>query len=421
VHPATRPATLTALALVLAGAPLAAQSVPDSLLARLRQTDSTLAALQARVDQLSEPTVRSRSRALVELTGLVLFNGYYNSGRTNNSDVPVYADTLAGAELAGLPARNVGAAARQTRLGLTVSEVRAIGAVVSATVQVDFFGGQQASTGGRTYPLVRLRVASVHVDWAHVGLLVGQDALLIAPQSPVSFASFATPLFAYSGNLWFRAPQVRLTAETSWSAHLGLQAAALAPMQPSPQGALLTQPDTAERSARPSVEARTYLSWGDGDAASEIGVGGHLGWLATTGDTLLQSQVVAADARIAFGRHVAISGEAFIGQALGTFGGGVGQNLGVAQVPVHSRGGWAQLDIRPGGGWQLGGGYGIDDPDTGDLPITGRGRNVTIAGHLIWRPGGGLLFGTEFRQIQTTYAAGTLTVNHVNAYAGLAF
>ena len=420
MHRKPRPAALAAVALVLAAAPLAGQT-PDSLAARLRRTEEALAALQARVDSIEAPTVRARSHATVELTGLVLFNGFYNSGHTNNSDLPLYADTLTAAEHAGLPARNVGAAARQTRIGLVFSDIRALGAVVSATAQMDFFGGQQASTGGRTFPLMRLRVASVRVDWAHVGLLVGQDAVLIAPVSPVSFASFATPLFASSGNLWARAPQVRLTAETSWSAHLGVQAAVLAPMQPSPQGALLTQPDSAERSGRPSGEGRLYLAWGDGDAASEIGVSGHIGWLATTGDSLLQSQVVAADARIALGRHIAIAGEAFTGQALGAFGGGVGQNLGVGQVPVRSRGGWGQLDIRPGGGWQFGGGYGIDDPNTADLPLTGRGRNVTIAGHLIWRPRGGLLFGTEYRRIQTTYAAGTLTVDHVNAYAGLSF
>ena len=46
---------------------------------------------------------------------------------------------------------------------------------------------------------------------------------------------------------------------------------------------------------------------------------------------------------------------------------------------------------------------------------------MVFAAHLIWRPGGGLLLGTEFRRLATTYASGTLSVNHINAYAGLAF
>jgi len=419
-------AVLAVLAASLAAASLSAQTPQDSIAVRLQRAEDAIAQLRAELGQQGQGAVRAHSRHTLEVTGQVLVNAFYNSAKTNNSDVPVYADTLTASDLAGLPTHNLGAAVRQTRLGLTLSDVRAIGAIVSGTVQVDFFGGQQPSTGGRTFPLLRLRVASARLDWAHVGLLVGQDALVIAPVNPVSFASFATPLFASSGNLWFRAPQVRLTAETSWPTHLGVQAAALAPMQPLAQGALLTQPDSAERSGRPSAEGRLYLAWGDGETASEIGFGGHIGWLATTGDTLLQSDALAADARIAFGRHLVLAGEAFTGQALGSMGGGVGQNLGVGHTPIRSRGGWAQLDIKPGAGWEFGGGYGMDDPNIADLPLvggvhTGRGRNVTIAGHLLWRPGGGLLFGAEYRRIETSYAAGTLSVNHINGYAGLSF
>ena len=423
---AARSLALAVLAAALGAASLPAQVPQDSVLARLRRAEEALEQLRAELGQQGEGAVRSRSRHTLEVTGQVLVNTFFNSAKTNNSDVPLYADTLTPGDIPGLPTRNLGAAVRQTRLGLSLSDVRAIGAVVSGTVQVDFFGGQQPSTGGRTYPLPRLRVAAARLDWAHVGLLIGQDALVIAPVNPVSFASFATPLFASSGNLWFRAPQVRLTAETSWRAHLGVQAAALAPLQPAAQGALLTQPDSAERSGRPSVEGRLYLAWGDGETASEVGVGAHLGWLATSGDTLLQSHAYAADARIALGPHLAIAGEAFTGQALGALGGAVGQNLGRNHTPIRSRGGWAQLDIKPGAGWEFGGGYGIDDPNVADLPLvlgvqSGRGRNVTIAGHLLCRPGGGLLFGVEFRRIETSYVAGTLSVNHINAYAGVAF
>jgi hypothetical protein len=46
---------------------------------------------------------------------------------------------------------------------------------------------------------------------------------------------------------------------------------------------------------------------------------------------------------------------------------------------------------------------------------------MTYATQLIWRPAGRLLLGTEFRRIETTYARGTLAVNHVNVYTGLAF
>jgi hypothetical protein len=418
----TRPITLAILAAALCTAPLAAQAPADSLAERLRRAEEAIAQLRARLEQQAQPAVRSRSRGTLEVYGLIVANGFYNSAKTNNSDIPAYADVPTTADTAShLPMSNVGATVRQSRLGFQVSGVRSLGALVTGHFQFDFMGGQQPSAAGRTSPLMRIRIASVRLDWAHVGILIGQDWILLATQTPASYAGMGVPLFAYSGNLWSRSPQVRFTAETSWKAHLGIQAAVLAPMQPLAQGALSTQPDSAERSGRPTVEGRAYLAWGSGDLASEVGVAGHAGWLATGGDSLLQSKVVALDGRVALGPHLVISGEAFSGQALGGFSGGVAQNLGLGGVPVRAMGGWVQVDIRPRSGWQVGGGYGIDDPKDEDLLTSGRGRNKTYAAHLIWRPGGGLVLGAEYKRMETLYRAGTLAANHINADTAMSF
>ena len=418
----TRPVTLAILAAALGTAPLAAQTPQDSLAERLRRAEEAIERLRARLEQQAQPAVRSRSRGTLEIYGLIVANGYYNSAKTNNSDIPAYAEVPAAADSAShLPLSNVGATVRQSRLGLQVSDVRALGAQVTGHFQFDFVGGQQPSAGGRTSPLMRIRIASVRMDWAHVGLLIGQDWTLLAPQTPTSYAAMGVPLFGYSGNLWFRSPQVRFTAETSWKTHLGVQAAVLAPMQPQAQGAVSTQPDSAERSGRPTVEGRAYLAWGTGDLASEIGVAGHAGWLATGGDSLLQSRAVSLDGRIALGPRLVISGEAFSGQALGSFNGGVAQNLGRGGVPVRAKGGWVQVDVRPRSGWQIGGGYGMDDPKDEDLLLSGRGRNVTYAVHVIWRPAGGLVFGTEYKRIETLYLEGSLVANHINVYTAMSF
>jgi len=413
---------LPILAAALGATPLAAQNQPDSLAERLRRAEEDISQLRTRLEQQAQPTVRSRSLRTVELYGLLVANGYYNDARTNNSDIPAYAEIPTAADTAsGLPTSNVGGIARQTRLGFTVSEAQALGALVTGRIETDFVGGQQPSAAGRTSPLLRLRIASVRLDWAHFGLLLGQDWTLLSPQNPTSYAAMGVPMFGYSGNLWFRAPQVRLTAETSWKAHLGIQAAALAPMQPLAQGVVATQPDSAERSGRPTAEGRTYLAWGSGEAAGEIGVAGHLGWLATGGDSLLQSEAVSLDGRIAISSHLVISGEAFSGRALGAFAGGVAQNLGRGGVPVRAEGGWVQVDVRPGSGWQFGGGYGIDDPKDADVLASGRFRNATYSGHLFWRSPSGLVIGAEYKRITTDYASGAYLANHINVYTALAF
>jgi hypothetical protein len=416
------PALAISLAVALAS-PLAAQdsaAVLDSLEARLQRTEDALERLQRQLEEQAQSKVGSRLRNHVTLSGLVITNAFYNNARVNNSDFPQF---LVPPDTSGLPNRHLGASVRQTRLGLTVSNVRTLNAILTADLQMDFAGGQQPSSTGRTSPLLRVRTATARLDWRHFGVLIGQEMPLISPNNPVSFAASGIPGFTAAGNLWLWIPQARLTWETGSGLRAGIQAAALSPTTPTAQPAFSTEPDDAEKSGRPALQGRVYVGWGDGDSESQFGAGVHRGWIATTGDTLLSSEAFSADWRLALGERFVILGEAFFnGQALaGLGGGGVGQNLGLNGVPVRSRGGWAQLNVRPSAVLEVGGGAGLDDPDEADLPATGRGRNVVFSGHLHYRPGGGLLLGFEFRRIETTYAAGRLSGNHLNWFAGVAF
>ncbi|MDP3775581.1 MAG: hypothetical protein Q8Q85_15075 [Gemmatimonadales bacterium] len=405
-----------------ASAAIAQETPPqDSLAERVQRLEETVERLQRQLEEQAQAKVQSRLRNRLELSGLILVNGFHNGARVNNSDVPQFVENPQ--DTSGLPNSHLGGAIRQTRLGITMSGARALGGDLSADLQMDFFGGQQPSGGGRTRPLLRVRTATLKVDWPHIGLLVGQESPLVAPHNPVSFAASGTPGFVTSGNLWLWIPQARLTFEAGSRVRFGVQGAALAPMQPSAQPAFDTQPDSAEKSGRPMAEGRVYVGWGSEDTESQIGFGIHRGWIATTGETLLTSEAYTADLRLALGPKVAILGEAFFnGLALsGLGGGGVGQSQGALGVPVRTQGGWVQLNLRPTFAWELGGGYGFDDPEDTDLPTTGRIKNVSYEGHLHWRPGGGLLMGLEFRRIETTYSPGVIAANHLNWFAGVAF
>src|SRR6266496_2934140 len=293
------------------------------------------------------------SKRTVELTGTVLVNGFFNSARVNNSDVPQFADSL--------PAAGAGGGAiRQTRLGISVTEPEVLGGTFAGEVDADFFGGQQPSTGGRTFPLLRLRRAVGTVAWAHVQLLFGQESPLVAERSPRSLASVGFPDFAGAGNLWLWVPQVRATLEQGFSLRLAEQVAVLAPTSGTAQGLFTTQPDSAERSRRPYLQARVRLAWGPTDDPSEVAIGGHLGWLASA-DTLFQSRALTADARIKVG-PVELLAEAFSGKALaGLGGGGIGQSFGPTGETVRTKGGWGQLNVRPRREVIVGAGCGIDD------------------------------------------------------------
>lgn len=355
----------------------------------------------------------------VTLTGTVLVNGFWNSAGVNSADLPLFAspDTI------GI--KGGGAGIRQTRLGVLISEPDVLGGTFTGEVDADFYGGQMASTGGRTFPLLRLRRATGTVSWDHFELMFGQDAPLVAPRNPRSLAAVGFPEFSAAGNLWLWIPQVRVSAEMGYSVRLAIQAAVLAPTAGTAQGPFFTQLDSAERTGRPYLEGRLRLGWGPSDDPSEFAIGAHQGWLqnldSLSGDSIQVSQAITVDTRVAIG-EVELVGEAFVGKALaGLGGGGIGQNFGIGGAPIRTKGGWAQLNVRPVHNWMVGGGCGLDDPDDADVPATGKFKNLVCEGHVEWRPAGPLLFGFTFRRLQTTYANGTFTANHLNLAAGYHF
>jgi hypothetical protein len=152
--------------------------------------------------------------------------------------------------------------------------------------------------------------------------------------------------------------------------------------------------------------------------AGDLSVGGHLGWLATAGDSLLESHAVAVALRFPLSALFEIRGEVFHGQALaGLGGGGIGQNQELDGSPLETTGGWAQLIIRPSREVELAAGLGIDNPQAN--PSNGRNQNQVAAAHLLWQPNP-LVFGIEYRRFETTFGS-ELEGGHLNLAAGLRF
>src|ERR671922_238376 len=130
------------------------------------------------------------------------------------------------------------------------------------------------------YVLSVMTIATV--SWQNVRptvqLLFGQESPLVAERSPRSLASVGFPEFAGAGNLWLWIPQIRVTGEVGSRVRLALQGAVVAPGTGSPQTTFATQPDSAERSGRPYLQARMRVAWGPTDDPSELAIGGHAGW-----------------------------------------------------------------------------------------------------------------------------------------------
>lgn len=401
--------------------PTPQQQSDTALAARLERAERQIELLRQQVTTLTTSRVEPRARHRVELSGLVLANAFYNNVKTNNSDVPAFVPPP---DAPGLPASGLGATVRQSQVALTAVVPSLAGGSFTGELDVDFFGGQQPSGGGRTFPLIRIRRVRAELTWDNAWLVFGQDGPPIAELNPSSLSQLGLPSFANAGNLWLWIPQARIGAEAGGTVRVGLEASALAPTAGEPQAAFLTQPDRAERSGRPAAEGRVRVRWDAPKTGGELSLGGHVGWLATTGDSLLRSRAAAASIQLRASSYVELRAEVFTAEAVAGLGGGaIGQNLGPGDVPVRTKGGWVQLNLTPTPNVELGAGYGLDDPRDGDLDQrTARLKNTSWETHVHWRPHP-LVIGAEFRRIATTYAAplGILQLSHVNLAAGFEF
>ena len=374
------------------------------------------AALAAAPAASQEPDIEA------SVHGLILMNAFHTTDNVNNSDVPQFAIPAGAASPEG---SSSSATVRQSRVTAFALLPEFAGGALRGELDVDFFGGQQPSSGGRTFPLLRVRRAMAEVTWNRVALLVGQESPPIAAVSPSSIASVGFPDFAGAGNLWLWIPQVRLSADlpTRGSLRLGAEVSALAPTSGEPQGAFATQPDIAERSGRPYLQGRVRGRWGQGEQLGEVSAGGHYGWILDATGRRVPSKALAVSVWTPLGPRLDLRAEAFTGQALaGLGGGGVGQNMVRDGVPVRASGGWVQLNVRPSSQWEIGGGGGIDDPDDEDLVEASRLRNVAVEGHITWRRLPAVV-GLEVRHLSTRYRepVGDLTATHVNLGMGFEF
>ena len=188
----------------------------------------------------------------VKIFGVIHTHLFANSGAANWLESPNLVDAPfadGGGTFSG--------SLRQTRLGFTVDGPTLGGARTSGVVALDFFGGIPGSQTGQVMGLPRLLVAYARIDGAKTSLEIGQDHVILAPRDPTSLAAFSFPLLFRSGNLYLRAPQVRV--EHALTSNVRLTGGIVAPI-----GGDLTGGDFrfvppalgGERSMRPAVQAR---------------------------------------------------------------------------------------------------------------------------------------------------------------------
>jgi hypothetical protein len=195
------------------------------------------------------------------------------------------------------------------------------------------------------------------------------------------------------------------------------------------------QPGIGERGRMPALESRLAWTHKAGDRDYTIGVSGHFGRGKNFGliDGLpafrpVDSWGVNLDFSLPFSRYFNLTGEAFVGRALGIFSVTGGETVGDVGTPgehgVESRGGWIQAQFNPTSQWQVNLAYGLEVTNASQIPVGDRWRNQTYMGNLMYKLQKNVVFALEYRRILTDYRNQPFANergDHVNLAVGYIF
>lgn len=421
-----------------AGAPGTAGAATAPIEERVQKLEESTALIGSKIDEQYQTKVETASKYRARLHGIVLMNVFGNVGGSDNLDFPNYSQPVG----AGLPKGTIGATLRQSEIGLEVFGPTIAGARTSADVQLDFGGGFPASGNGVNFGIARLQTADVRFDWEHTSVIAGQDALFISPLSPTSFASLATPAFAFAGNLWTWTPQLRVEHRFSLSDQqtLTVQAGVLDNLDWEPNYSSVDRTAQAgEMSGQPAYAFRTAWSRPVWEHPLSFGVAGYYGRQNWGWGRSVDAWSGMADWQIPIVRRLGLSGEFYRGRGIGGLGGAIGTSILFGAPPgpyapirgLDTAGGWTQLKLQLTPKLELNGVIAQDDAFASDVrgfatdannfgPILGRNRGAL--GNVVFRPRSDLLLSAEFRRLHTfpIYDSSSAT-NQVNLAVGILF
>jgi len=408
----------------VSGGPVDTAKAAAAAIEDLRERQQTT---EAQVKLHDQTKVESGSKYPLHVTGLVLFNSFFNRGSVDNIDLPEAALSNQNNTTGN---GSAGATFRQTILGLEGYGPRIAGARTSADIDLDFFAGLAYGSYATSAGTVRMRTASINLDWDHDSIQAGLMGPLISPLSPTSYAMIAEPALAGAGNLWTWAPQLRYAHQISFSSGRKLQLE-FGLWDPPTAGystnELFRVPSPGEASKQPGYESRVSYATSAGDHSFQIGLSGYYSRQSYPGNQRVDSWAGTTDWRVPLGSRFEVSGEGYRGKALGGLGGGVYKDVlfGIYASTnqtvyrgLNAAGGWTQIKTRVARSLEANASIGLDDGYAEDFhdfifpPTVSatqlRARNKMIFGNFIFRPKTYLILSPEYRRIWTWPIYGTV-------------
>ena len=410
-----------------------------SLGERVQKLEESTSLIGSKIDEQYQTKVESASKYRARLHGIVLMNAFRNIGHSDNLDFPNYAEPVP----VGTSQATLGASLRQSEIGFEIFGPTIAGAKTSADVQLDFAGGFPATGNGVNFGVVRLQTASLRFDWEHTSVIAGQDSLFISPLSPTSFASLATPAFAFAGNLWGWTPQLRVEHRFAVADDqtITVQAGILDNLDwEYPYNSFYRSAQAGEMSGQPAYAFRTAWSRPVKTHPLSFGVAGYYGRQNWTWERFVDAWAGMADWQIPILPRLALSGEFYRGRGIGGLGGAVGTSILYGGNPngaftpirgLNTAGGWTQLKFQATPKIEFNAAIAEDNAFAGDVrgfatdqnnfgEILGRNRGAL--GNVVFRPRSDLVLSAELRRLRTfpVYNSSSFT-NQLNLAVGILF
>lgn len=406
---------------------------------RVAKLEEEYQLLSGKVDDQYQTKIESASKYRVRLSGIVLLNLFSDKGSVDNLDTP----ELAIPTQPGASSGSVGATLRQSQLGLEVFGPHIAGARTTADVQLDFAGGFTNTWNGVNSGIVRLRTATLRLDWAKTSLVAGQDELFFSPRAPTSFASLAIPALSYAGNLWSWTPQIHVERRFSLSegSSVLLQGGVLDNLTgDQPADSYSRSPHAGELSRQPAYASRAAWSQTIFGQKMTIAGAGYFGRQSYGFNRNVNGWAGMSDWNVPMGSRLSLSGKFYRGRALGGFGSATSRSVtfngdptlqGTSVIPLNVMGGWSQLKFRPKTTLEFNAAVGQDSVFANDVRagyVPGQGYYANLIrtrgslANIIFRPRSDLLFSAEYRHLNSLALYDEHhSANQVNLIMGVLF
>src|SRR5258708_2748677 len=306
-----------------------APSLPQTAEDLIGKLEEDQQVMEGKINDQYQTKVESGSKYRLRLSGIVLLNLFENRGTLDNEDFPSFAESQQLQEPFASPGA-FGGSLRQSQITLQAFGPNIAGARTSADLNLDFAGGLPSTANGVWMGLVRMRTATVRLDWTNTSLVVGQDRMFFVPLAPASLASLATPALSYAGKLWGWTPQVRVDHRVvlSDASSLSFQGGILDSVTGDfPSEDFSRYPTWGEQSGQPAFAARVSWTHRMFGQAFTVGVGGYYGRQDWGFSRSVDGWVGTTDLTLPLGKRFELTGAFYRGRAVAGFGGGLGQRV----------------------------------------------------------------------------------------------